>query len=106
MNNAFLYEGGDRNRLISAVDCKRYATHRLDISAYFYWTHIHPYVKQVMSHTGGKTIRKGEYMDLLNLIRRSALSIDEAADVWLEADYWRDPEAVRERFQKEVEAFD
>ena len=105
MDNAFVYEGGDRDRLISAMDCKRYAEHRLDISSYSYWKHIHPYVKQVMSHTGRKTIRKGEYMDLLNLIRRSALSIDEAVGIWLDADYWREPDEVRARFEKEIEAF-
>jgi hypothetical protein len=44
-------------------------------------------------------------MDLLNLIRRSALSIDEAVGIWLDADYWREPDEVRERFEKEIEAF-
>lgn len=103
MDTQFIYEGTDRERLISATDCKRYATHRLNMAETSYWRHLHPYVRSGMSHTGRKTIRKGEYMDLLNLIRKTSLSIQQAAEIWLNAEYWRDPEEVAARFKEEIE---
>lgn len=105
MDNRFYYDGGDRARLIYAKDCKKYAKHRLDISEATYWRQFHPYVSQVMSYTGGQSIQKGRFMDFLNLVRRTTLSLEEAADIWLEADYWRDSAEVRRRFAEEIEAF-
>lgn len=103
IDKVFYYDGEDRDRLISAKDCMRYATHQLDMSPVTYWRKVHPYIKSVMEFKGVQRVRKGEVMDLLNLIRRSALSLAEAAEIWLEADYFRDPDEVRERFKNEVE---
>jgi len=103
MLDELVYDGPDRDKRLRTKDCVRYARERLGHSKRAYYKHLHPYVSEWMQHVlSVGEIRKGPFLDYIQLLENTPLNPGEAAEVWSKAPYFPDRAEVRDSFISQV----